>query len=230
MSGAFYRQFAVTISTATVISLVLSLTLSPALAAMLLRPPMAARTRRQRRAGLRSANAGDRFNQGFERLSLGYAAAHPAAGRCAPRRMMLVYAGLIALTAGVFVWATPTGFVPQQDQGYFLAVAQLPPGASLERTDAVVREVAARILPIKGLRGAVMFAGFDGPSQTLAPNSAAAYIPLKSFAERKKLKASPTPSIMAEAQKADRRLSTRRGSCSCRRRPFRASSRPAAIG
>ncbi|MFT2521011.1 efflux RND transporter permease subunit, partial [Escherichia coli] len=66
-------------------------------------------------------------------------------------------------------WATPAGFIPAQDQGYFLAVVQLPAGASLARTDAVTREVARRILPIKGLRGAVMFAGFHGPSQTAAP-------------------------------------------------------------
>jgi hydrophobe/amphiphile efflux-1 (HAE1) family protein len=197
LSGAFYRQFAVTISTATIISLVLSLTLSPALAALLLRPNAEAMGGGQ--LGRLTRRAADAFNRGFERLSQGYARlTRRLVTR--PRRMMLAYGGLIALTAAVFAW-TPTGFIPAQDQGYFLTVIQLPPGASVERTDAVMRKVAARILPIKGIKGSVMLAGFDGPSQTLAPNSAAAYFPLKSFEERKKLGVS-FAEIMAEARKA----------------------------
>src|SRR3546814_10583123 len=66
-------------------------------------------------------------------------------------------------------------------------VAKLPSGASVERTDEVLQKVARRVLPIEGVLGSVMLAGFDGPSQTLAPNSAAAYFPLKSFEERGKL-------------------------------------------
>src|SRR3546814_11433930 len=100
--------------------------------------------------------------------------------------MMATYAALIAATMGLF-WATPAGFVPQQDQGYFLAAIFLPPGSSLSRTDAAMQDVAKRILPVKGLRGAVMFAGFHGPSRTQAPHAAAVYFPFKSFAERKKL-------------------------------------------
>jgi hydrophobe/amphiphile efflux-1 (HAE1) family protein len=116
-----------------------------------------------------------------------------------PKRMMLAYAGLIAATVGLF-YITPTGFIPAQDQGYFLTVIQLPPGSSLERTDAVMRKVAARILPIPGVKGSVMLAGFDGASQTQAPNAAAAYVPLQSFEERRKLGVT-LQSIMAEAQK-----------------------------
>ncbi|MDB5706321.1 MAG: transporter, partial [Sphingomonas bacterium] len=143
--------------------------------------------------------AGDAFTRGFERMSIAYASLTRRLVS-APRRMMTVYAGLIALTAGVF-WATPTGFVPAQDQGYFLTVIQLPPGSSIERTDAVMRKVAAKILPLKGIKGSVMLAGFDGPSQTLAPNSAAAYFPLKSFEERKALGVT-FAGIMDEARKA----------------------------
>jgi len=196
LSGAFYRQFAVTITTATIISLVLSLTLSPALAAILLKPHD---NRKQGRIGAAVTRAGDAFNRGFERLSNGYAALTLRLVQ-APRKMMLAYVGMIALTVGVF-WVTPTGFIPAQDQGYFLTVIQLPPGSSVDRTDTVMRKVAARILPLAGVKGAVMLAGFDGPSQTLAPNSAAAYIPLKSFAERQKLGVT-LGSIMAEAGKA----------------------------
>ncbi|QNQ09846.1 efflux RND transporter permease subunit [Sphingomonas alpina] len=197
LSGAFYRQFAVTISTATVISLILSLTLSPALAAILLKPNAQQGTGNRFTQLLR--RAADAFNRGFERLSIGYAALTRRLVS-APKKMMTAYAALIAITAGVF-WATPTGFIPAQDQGYFLTVIQLPPGSSVERTDAVMRKVAARILPGAGIKGAVMLAGFDGPSQTLAPNAAAAYFPLKSFEERKKLGVS-FPEIMAQAQKA----------------------------
>ena len=197
LSGAFYQQFAITIATATVISLVVSLTLSPALAAILLKGHEGEVPTTGWRGGL--ARAGDRFNRGFERLSHGYARL-TARLVARPKRMMTVYAGLIAATAALF-WVTPTGFIPAQDQGYFLTVVQLPSGASVERTDAVVQKVAKRILPLAGVKGAVMLAGFDGPSQTLAPNSAAAYIPLKSFEERQKLGVT-FASIMAEAQKA----------------------------
>ncbi|PEQ14351.1 RND transporter [Novosphingobium sp. PC22D] len=198
ISGAFYQQFAVTISTATVISLLLSLTLSPALAAILLREreraaPDAPRWRHV------AQSAADRFNRGFERLSERYSALTRRLVR-KPRRVMLTYGGLIAATVGLF-WATPTGFVPQQDQGYFLAAAFLPPGSSLERTDEVTRDIAKRVLPIKGIRGAVMFAGFHGPSRTASPDAAAIYFPFDSFAERQKIGAD-YDTILAQAQKA----------------------------
>jgi hydrophobe/amphiphile efflux-1 (HAE1) family protein len=197
LSGAFYRQFAVTISTATAISLILSLTLSPALAAILLKPTEDSGTGGPVKQFIR--RAGDKFNRGFERLSLGYAAMTRRFVN-APRKMMSIYAGLIVLTAAIFM-ITPGGFVPAQDQGYFLTVIKLPAGASVERTDAVMQKVVKRILPLDGVKGAVMLAGFDGPSGTLAPNSAAAYIPFKSFEERAKLHAT-VGSIMAAAHKA----------------------------
>jgi hydrophobe/amphiphile efflux-1 (HAE1) family protein len=196
LSGAFYHQFAVTISAATVISLIISLTLSPALAALLLKPHSEDKPGNSVVELLRSAGA--RFNDAFARFSEGYANLTARLVK-APKRMMTAYALLIAATVGLFS-ITPTGFIPAQDQGYFLTVIQLPSGSSLERTDAVMRKVAARILPIPGVKGAVMLAGFDGASQTQAPNAAAAYIPLKSFEEREKLGVT-FPQIMAEAQK-----------------------------
>jgi hydrophobe/amphiphile efflux-1 (HAE1) family protein len=196
LSGAFYHQFAVTISAATVISLIISLTLSPALAALLLKPHSEDKRGNPLVELLRKAGA--KFNALFASFSESYAKLTQKLVR-APRRMMAAYTVLIAATIGLF-WITPTGFIPAQDQGYFLTVIQLPAGSSLERTDAVMRKVAARILPIPGVKGAVMLAGFDGASQTQAPNAAAAYIPLDSFEEREKLGVT-FPQIMAEAQK-----------------------------
>ena len=196
LSGAFYHQFAVTISAATLISLLVSLTLSPALAAVLLKPHSEDKPGGRVTTLLRGAGA--RFNIAFDRFSVAYSKlTHRLV--LMPKRMMAAYAVLILATVGMFA-ITPTGFIPAQDQGYFLTVIQLPPGSSLDRTDAVMRKVASRILPIPGVKGSVMLAGFDGASQTQAPNAAAAYVPLQSFEERKKLGVT-LASIMAEAQK-----------------------------
>ncbi|MEO6152367.1 MAG: multidrug efflux RND transporter permease subunit [Croceibacterium sp.] len=197
LSGAFYQQFAVTISAATVISLVVSLTLSPALAALLLRPhqpaPAGAYWRQL------AERAGSTFNRGFDRFSASY-------GRLTmrlvamPRRMMAAYVGLIALT-GLALYVTPTGFIPSQDQGYFLTVIQLPPGSATSRTDDVMKQVAARVLPIKGVTGTVMLSGFDGTSETQSASAAAAYWVLDDFKARA-AKGQTLDKLMAEAQAA----------------------------
>jgi hydrophobe/amphiphile efflux-1 (HAE1) family protein len=181
LSGEFYKQFAVTISAATVISLFVSLTLSPALSALLLRPhqTLSADAPVWRRLIDR---AGRRFNAAFERFSDRYARL-TATLVGMPRRMMIAYAVLIGLT-GVALAATPTGFIPQQDQGYFVSVIQLPPGAATTRTDEVMKKVADRVLPIEGITGTVMLSGFDGTTQTQSASSAAAYWVLDDFENR----------------------------------------------
>ncbi|QWT22057.1 efflux RND transporter permease subunit [Bacillus sp. NP157] len=192
LSGAFYRQFALTISGATVISLVLSLTLSPALAAFLLRPHGPKATSNPVIARLHSA--GDAFNLRFDAFAAGY-------GRMTtrlvarPKAMMCSYIALIVATVGLF-YITPSGFIPAQDQSYLITIIQLPPGASLARTDAVVQEVSKRILGIEGVRGTIMLPGWDAASNTNAPNSATAFIPLKPFAERSR----HASDILAEAR------------------------------
>ncbi len=180
ISGEFYRQFAVTIATATLISLLLSLTLSPALAAMLLRPRAEHAPDRgwQRYAYL----AGAWFNRGFDRVSVWYGDFTRRVA-AAPKAMLLTYAGLIIATGALF-WATPVGFVPAQDQGYALAAIQLPPGSSIEQTDRVLKKAVKRLLEVPGAEAAVMFAGFDGASGTQASNAGAAYVTFKPFAER----------------------------------------------
>ena len=136
ISGQFFRQFAVTIASATVISCVVSLTLSPALCALLFKPH---REQDGVSSGLRRpVDAFFRgFNFGFAKLSSGYGR---LSGAFVRRGLVFlaVYVGLIVLTGWQFERA-PTGFIPAQDQGYLITVIQLPPGSSLERTDAVVQ-------------------------------------------------------------------------------------------
>ena len=97
--------------------------------------------------------------------------------------VLLVYVGLIVL-AGHQFQRTPTGFIPPQDQGYLITVVQLPPGASLARTDAVIRQATDIILEQPGVRNAVGFAGFDGATFTNAANAGAIFVPMKPFEER----------------------------------------------
>ncbi|MBO9519215.1 MAG: multidrug efflux RND transporter permease subunit [Porphyrobacter sp.] len=197
MSGAFYQQFAVTISSATVISLIVSLTLSPALSALLLRKhePAPAGAYWHQLAD----RAGGAFNSWFDRFSESYGR-WTARLVAVPKRVMTAYAGLIALTAAA-LWMTPTGFIPQQDQGYFLTVIQLPPGSATSRTDAVMKKVAARMLPIDGIKGTVMLSGFDGTSETQSASAAAAYWVLDDFEDRAG-KNQSIDELIAEAQKA----------------------------
>lgn len=197
LSGAFYQQFAVTISAATIISLILSLTLSPAFAALLLRPstraPEHARWQRLVEA------AGDRFNSAFERFSASYARLTTRLVAM-PKRVMAVYIGLIGLTAASLA-VTPTGFIPAQDQGYFFTIIQLPPGSATSRTDEIMKKVAERMLPIPGINNSVMLSGFDGASETRNASSAAAYWVLDDFEERA-ANGQTIDSLMEEARKA----------------------------
>ena len=182
LTGQFYRQFAVTISSATIISLVLSLTLSPALAALLLKPK--AEDEPDGRWARMAYRGGKRFNTAFDRLSDWYArTTRRLLSLRAP--VLLTYVALLGLTALVF-GATPTGFVPQQDQGYATVVTFMPPGTSLNHTDAVMRETSRKLMKIPGVKGAVMLAGFHGPTGTMAPNASAAFLIYDSFAERDK--------------------------------------------
>ncbi|MEO1224775.1 MAG: multidrug efflux RND transporter permease subunit [Pseudomonadota bacterium] len=184
ITGEFYRQFAVTIATATVISAVVSLTLSPALCAILFKPHREA-TRPHSLFGWLMypfSRFSRGFNWSFDKLSLGYAGLTRRVVRL-PILIGLVYAGLIALTVFQFERA-PTGFIPEQDQGYLITVIQLPPGASLERTDAVVREVSDRLHQIDGISNTVGFGGFDGATFTNASNAGAIFSTLVPFSER----------------------------------------------
>ncbi len=181
ISGQFYKQFALTISAATLISCLVSLTLSPALAALLLKP----HDPHHEPSGWRKypARAADKFNQGFDWLATRY-------GRITARAVrsiglvLILYVALLGLAAWRFV-ATPSGFIPAQDQGYLIAVVQLPPGSSLERTDAIVQKAVATARATNGVELAVAFAGLDGASFSNAPNAGTLFIQMDSYALRK---------------------------------------------
>ena len=161
--GQFFRQFAVTIATATVISLIVSLTLSPALCALLFKPhDPDERPKNILSRMVRGFFNG--FNRGFEWVSSRYGALTARLVRISGL-VLLVYAGLIALTVLQFR-AAPTGFIPQQDLGYLINIVQLPPGASLARTDEVARQVTKIVLDEPGIAHAVPIVGLDGATFT----------------------------------------------------------------
>ncbi len=181
ISGQFYRQFALTIATATLISLVVSLTLSPALAALIMRSHEPTHARKGGwTAPFRAF--GDGFNRGFDRLSNGYSAVTRRFVRMAVV-LLVIYAGLLALT-GWRLSATPTGFIPIQDQGNFIIATQLPPGASLARTDAVERELIPILMKVPGVLGLSVYAGVDAATQVTASNAGQMYVIETPFPER----------------------------------------------
>ena len=183
ISGAFYRQFALTITASTIISAMVSLTLSPALAALLLKQHGSEPETGVWAALSRPFNVFfSGFNALFQRLSLGYAALTRRVLRVSVL-MLVVYSGLIGLTYFQFN-RTPSGFIPQLDRAYFIAAISLPPGASLARTDEVVRKASDMLLTRPGVAHAVAFAGFDGATFTNAPNAGVIFVPLTPFEQR----------------------------------------------
>ena len=183
LQGSFYRQFAITIAAATVISCFVSLTLSPALAAIVLKPhgaPSKPTLLGRVSAPLRWFFAG--FNWAFDGLSAGYGALTRRLVRLGAV-VLVVYAGLIYLAYDRLA-KTPTGLIPQLDRGYLIAAFQLPPGASLNRTDAVIRRASQIILERPGVQSSVAFAGFDGATFTNAPNAGVIFVSLKPFEYR----------------------------------------------
>jgi multidrug efflux pump len=184
ISGQFYRQFALTIAVATLLSAFNSLTLSPALCALLLEPHGAKKDRFGRLWDLLLGWFFRAFNRGFERLGGVYSR---AVGRLLRRSALgiTVYVLLLGLTALGFR-SVPAGFIPAQDKGYLIVAIQLPDGASLERTDAVVRRASEIILATPGVRYAVAFAGFSGATRANSSNAGAIFVGPRPFEERVK--------------------------------------------
>jgi hydrophobe/amphiphile efflux-1 (HAE1) family protein len=198
ISGQFFRQFAVTISASTLISCFVSLTLSPALCAVLFK---AHRPDHKVRPSpiVRLVKAGfDRFNFGFEWLSTGY-------GRLTRRLaqvtgvVLLAYALLIGLAGFQFARA-PTGFIPEQDQGYLITVVQLPPGASLDRTEAVVKKAIEIIMTTPGIEHVAPFAGLDATTFTIASNAGTIFSVLPSL-NNHEVKGLTAATVLADLRK-----------------------------
>jgi multidrug efflux pump len=244
ISGQFYRQFALTIAASAIISAINALTMAPARAVQLIRPPQAGHDAEKREAlprlgialiggflayrfltpslgawlglsgvgqvpsvlpiwalGGASFLAGGvvawilgpwinrllagffkGFNWLFARVIEGYGRSVGMVLRLSVVALV-VYGGLIGLTYLGFR-TVPTGFIPAQDKGYYIVDVQLPPGASLERTDAVVRRASDTILDVPGVEHAVGFAGFSGATFSNLSNAGAVFVTLKPFDER----------------------------------------------
>ncbi|MDX9874714.1 MAG: multidrug efflux RND transporter permease subunit [Spongiibacteraceae bacterium] len=182
ITGQFYRQFATTIAIATVISAVNSLTLSPALAAALLKPHAESRDLPAR---IIERLFGWVFRP-FNRFFMG--SAHRYEGflkRSLGRRgvVFAVYIGLLAATVGVFN-QVPGGFIPTQDKTYLVGNIRLPEGASLDRTEEVARRVSDIAMATDGVAHAAAFVGYNALQGTNTPNVGTVFILFEDFAER----------------------------------------------
>jgi len=184
LSGQFYQQFALTIAISTVISAINSLTLSPALAAILLKDHHAPKDAFSR--GLDKLFGGwlfAPFNRMFERASNRYVGTVRRVLR-GSSIAMLVYGGLLVLGYLGFS-STPTGFVPQQDKQYLVAFAQLPDAATLDRTEVVIKRMSEIAGKHPGVENTVAFPGLSINGFTNSPNSGIVFVTLKDFGLRK---------------------------------------------
>ena len=183
LTGQFYRQFALTIAMSTVISAINSLTLSPALSALLLKPHGAPKDGLTR---ILDKVLGPLF-RGFNRLFGHGAEAYRGGVRraIAHKALMLgLYLALVGVTFGLFK-AVPGGFVPAQDKQYLIGFAQLPDGATLDRTEEVIRSMGDIALKQPGVAHAVAFPGLSINGFVNSSSSGIVFVALEEFAQRK---------------------------------------------
>ena len=182
VTGEFYKQFAVTIAISTIISAISSLTLSPALAAKLLRAHDAPKDALARSMDRALGWLFRPFNRFFQRTSQRY---HGVVGHALGRRgvVFAVYAGLLAATVILFN-VVPGGFIPTQDKLYLFAGAKLPEGASLARTEAVSNRISEIAKGVEGVDVTDGYAGLNALQWVNTPNLTASYVILKPFGER----------------------------------------------
>jgi multidrug efflux pump len=191
LTGQFYRQFALTIAISTVISAFNSLTLSPALAQLLLKAPGEKKDALQRLIDALFGWFFRGFNYVFKRSSSGYAKG--VKGVLRHRFLaMLVYAGLIGAAFWMFQ-TTPTGFVPAQDKQYLIGFAQLPDGATLHRTQDIIHRMSDIVMKEKGVKNAIAFPGLSINGFAASSSAGVVFVALENFDERK------TPDLSAGA-------------------------------
>jgi hydrophobe/amphiphile efflux-1 (HAE1) family protein len=194
ISGQFYRQFALTIAGATIVSCTVSLTLSPALCALLLKPHDPQHRDRWWEVPIHGFFRA--FNFGFDKFSAGYAWLVRKVVRLAAV-MLLAYVAVLAYGLNEFR-KTPTGFIPQLDRGIIIVAAQLPPGAALSRTDAVMRRALDIALQVPGVFNGMVIVGFSGATFTNAPNAGAIFLVLDPWEVRAKKENQSSNAIQAE--------------------------------
>ncbi len=190
ISGQFYQQFALTISISTGISTFVSLTLTPSLCALLLKPKTQNNPNQSKSKGARLANGvrsvltlpARLFNQTFDAASNVYAGIVARVVRTASISLLL-YVGLLACTWYSF-GVVPSGFIPEQDQGYLIVAIRLPDGAALSRTDEVTKRVSEIGGNIDGVAHSVGIVGLSGSTFTISPNAAVSFLPLEDAKER----------------------------------------------
>ncbi len=175
VTGQLYKQFALTIAVSVVWSVINALTLSPALAALLLRKPKPGRGP--------IAKFFKWFNATFNRITNGYGSIVGLFSRKAARSMVL----LLVVVAGIWIIGkfVPGGFIPDEDKGYLFVAVQLPEGASLQRTDDVLKQVEGIVEHTEGVRSAVGLAGMNILNSLNFPNTALMFVGLEPWEERK---------------------------------------------
>lgn len=188
LTGQFYRQFALTIAVSTLISAFNSLTLAPALCALLLKPHDAPKDWFSRIWDILFGWFFHLFNRAFERTARGYARAVGWTVK-RPAIPLVFYVALIIVTIIGFQ-STPTGFIPKQDMGYLITMVQLPDGASVERTAEVVTKAVEVIRKHQGVGHAISYSGYSGTTRSNSPNYGSIFIMPKPFHER--IKHGPT--------------------------------------
>ena len=181
ITGQFYRQFAVTIASATAISLFVSLTLSPALCALLLKPHGSGHGKFS--VLMAPVHASFRiFDAGFEAMARGYGRLVRGLSRAWPA-VLIAYLLLVAF-GGWFLQRLPTGFIPTLDRAIVIISLQLPPGASLARTDAVVQRATDLVLSVPGVKFSNAFTGRNAATFTAATNAGLLFLVLDDFETR----------------------------------------------
>jgi len=183
LSGMFYKQFALTIVIATFISTLNSLTLSPALCALLLRSPDAPKDTASKIIQFLFGWLFNLFNKVFDKSQHAYT---KKVRLFASRKMimMVIFAGLVGLTIFSFN-LVPPGYIPAQDKQYLISFAQLPTGATLERTEKVMRKMAAAALAEKGVVSAVQFPGLSVNGFVNSASAGIVFVTLEDFDKRK---------------------------------------------